>query len=215
MSRCERITVLVADDHPVVREGLTALINRRPDMQVIAEAGNGREAVEQFFAQHPDVALLDLRMPVMDGVEALIAIRGKAPAARLAIVSTFQNEQDIYRAVQAGAQGYVLKDTPTEDLVQCIRTVGNGGTWIPPVVAAKLAKRLATQQLTARELEVLRKVARGRSNKEIGTTLCISEATVKVHVTHILEKLKVAGRTEAIGVAVNQGLVDLGGAAAA
>jgi two-component system NarL family response regulator len=215
MSRCERITVLVADDHPVVREGLAALINRRPDMRVIAEAVNGREAVEQFFAQRPDVALLDLRMPVMDGVEALIAIRGKAPAARLAIVSTFQSEQDIYRAVQAGAQGYVLKDSPTEDLVQCIRTVSNGGMWIPPAVAAKLAKRLATQQLTPRELEVLRKVARGKSNKEIGTALCISEATVKVHVTHILEKLKVTGRTEAIGVAVNQGLVDLGGSGAA
>jgi DNA-binding NarL/FixJ family response regulator len=184
-------------------------------MRVIAEAENGREAVEQFFALRPDVALLDLRMPVMDGVEALIAIRKRAPGASLVIVSTFHNEQDIYRAVQAGAHGYVLKDTPTEDLARCIRTVGSGGTWIPPAVAAKLAKRLATQQLTRRELEVLRKVAGGKSNKEIGAALCISEATVKVHVTHILEKLKVAGRTEAIGVAVNQGLVDLAETAAA
>ncbi len=211
----KQFTVLVADDHPVVREGLAALINRRPDMLVIAQATNGREAVEQFFAQRPKVALLDLRMPLMDGVEAVRAIRGKAPLAHLAIVSTFQNEQDIYRAVQAGAQGYVLKDTPAEDLVQCIRTVGNGGTWIPPVVAAKLAKRVATQQLTPRELEVLGKVASGKSNKEIGMALNISEATVKVHVTHILEKLKAAGRTEAVGVAVKQGLVDLSGTAAA
>ncbi len=215
MSRGKRINVLVADNHPVVREGLAALINRRPDMRVIAEAGNGREALEQFFAQRPDIALLDLRMPLKDGVEALIAIRAQAPAARLVIVSTFQNEQDIYRAVQAGARGYVLKDASTEDLVQCIRTVASGGMWFPPAVAAKLAKRLATRQLTPRELEVLLDIARGKSNKEIGTALCISEATVKVHVTHILEKLKVAGRTEAIGVAVVQGLVDMGGIATA
>lgn len=209
------LTVLLADDHPVVREGLALLINRCPDMRVVAEVGSGREAVEQFQAHNPAIALLDLRMPVMDGIETVVAIRAKAPAARLVILSSFQNEEDIYRAVQAGAHGYVLKDAGLEELVKCIRMVSSGGTWIPPAVAAKLAKRVANRELTPREKEVLGLLASGKSNKEIGTALNISEATVKVHVTHILEKLKVAGRTEAIGVAVNRGLVDLKGVTAA
>jgi len=208
-SQCESLTVLVADEHPVVREGLVALINRQADMRVVGEASNGREAVEQFIAQRPSVAFLALRMPVMDGVDAVQAIREKVPTARLVIFTTYQNEEAIYRAVQAGAGGYVPKDTPAGDLIECIRTVSNGGTWIPPAVAAKLAKRVAARELTPREMEVLRLVVRGKSNKEIGVALDISEATVKVHMTHILEKLKVTGRTEAIGVAVSRGLVDL------
>jgi two-component system NarL family response regulator len=209
------IAVLIADDHPVVREGLVALISRCPDMRVTAVAANGREAVEQYFAQRPDVGFLDLRMPIMDGVDVVLAIRKQEPAARLAIISSFQNEEEVYRAVQAGARGYVLKDSAAEELVKCIRAVSDGEMWIPSVVAAKLANRVATRKLTAREIEVLHSLASGKSNKEIGNQLNISEATVKVHVTHIFEKLKVTGRTQAIGVAVNRGLVDLHGRAAA
>ncbi len=209
MRQSKSITVLVADDHPVVREGLAALINRCPEMRVIAEASNGQEAMEQFFAQHPDVTLLDLRMPGMDGVQVVTAIREKAPTARLVVLTTYQSEEDVYRALQAGAQGYVLKDVPSSELVECIRAVGSGKTWIPPGVGARLAKRVAQKQLTPRELEVLRTMAAGKSNKEIGAAFNISEATVKVHVTHLLEKLQAGGRTEAIRVAVDRGLVRL------
>jgi two-component system NarL family response regulator len=202
-------TLLIADDHPAVREGLAALISRRSDMRVVVEAGNGREAVEQFLAQRPDVALIDLRMPVLDGIGAVIAIREQAPAARVVILTTYQGEEDVYRAVQAGAQGYVLKDAPVEQLVECIRAVGEGRRWIPPEVGAKLAKRVATQGLTARELEVLHAMAPGKSNKEIGNSLGITEATVKVHVTHILEKLKASGRGEAVNLALKRGLVHM------
>jgi DNA-binding NarL/FixJ family response regulator len=202
-------TVLVADNHPVVREGLVALINRQPDMRVIAEAGNGRQAVEAFFAQRPDIALLDLRMPMLDGIDAVISICEKDPAARIAIVTSYQDEEDVYRALRAGAQGYILKDAPVDQLVECIHAVGEGRTWIPPQVGATLAKRIADRELTRRETEVLHAVAAGKSNKEIGSALDISEATVKVHMTHILEKLKVSGRTEAINVAVRRGLVRL------
>ena len=200
-------TILVADNHPVVREGLVALINRRSDMRVIAEASNGRQAVEAFFAQRPDIALLDLRMPIMDGIDALISICEKDPRARIAIITSYQDEEDVYRALRAGAQGYILKDALVDELVECIRAVGDGKTWIPPQVGAKLAKRVADRELTRRETEVLHAVAAGKSNKEIGCAFDISEATVKVHMTHILEKLKVTGRTEAINVAVRRGLV--------
>lgn len=214
-SQCESVTVLVADEHPVVREGLVALINRQAGMRVVGEASNGREAVERFIAQRPSVAFLALRMPLMDGVDAVQAIRENVPTARLVIFTSYQAEEAIYRALQAGASGYVLKNTPPEDLIECIRTVSNGGTWISPAMATKLAKRVAARDLTPREMEVLRLVAGGKSNKEVGVALDISEATVKVHMTHILEKLKVTGRTEAIGVAVKRGLVDLEAVAAA
>jgi len=209
MKKSKPFRVLIADDHPVVREGLVTLINRQPEMQVVAEASNGQEAVEQFLAQRPDMALLDLRMPAMDGVEAVIAIREKSQTARLIVLTTYQSEEDIYRALKAGAQGYVLKDVPAEELVECIRAVASGKTWIPPGVGARLAKRVANKQLTIREMEVLRVMATGKSNKEIGAVFNISEATVKVHVSHILEKLKAAGRTEAISLAVKRGLVHL------
>jgi two-component system, NarL family, response regulator len=201
------LTVLVADNHPVVREGLVALINRQPDMRVIAEASNGRQAVEAFFAQRPDIALLDLRMPIMDGIDAVISICEKDPRGRIAIITSYQDEEDIYRALRAGAQGYILKDALVNELVECIHAVGDGKTWIPPTVGAKLAKRIADRELTRRETQVLHAVAAGKSNKEIGSAFDISEATVKVHMTHILEKLKVTGRTEAINVAVRRGLV--------
>ena len=212
--RDKPLSILLADDHPVVREGLAALINRRPDMKVVAETDNGRNAVEQFFEHRPDVALLDLRMPVMGGLDAVVAIINKAPAARLVILTTYEGEEDIYRALRAGAKGYVLKDVPVEELMECLRAVAEGRTWIPPKVAAQLAKRVASRDLTPRELEVLRTVTAGKSNKEIGVALNISEATVKVHVTHILEKLKVGGRTEAIRVSVEHGIVHLDSTAA-
>lgn len=208
-SLLEAYTVLIADDHPVVREGLTTLINRRPDMRVVAEAANGREAVEKFLAHSPDIALVELRLPMMDGVEVLMSICEKLPAARLVFFTTCKGEEDIYRAVKAGAFGYLPKETPVDEVVECIRAVARGTRWIPPGVAAMLGKRVAGRALTARELEVIRALANGKSNKEIGTLLDISEATVKVHITHILEKLKVTGRTEAIHVAMRRGLVHI------
>jgi len=208
-SLLEVYTVLIADDHPVVREGLATLINRRSDMRVVAEAADGREAVEKFLAHSPDIALLELRLPIMDGVEVVMSICEKMPAARLVIFTTCKGEEDIYRAVKAGAFGYVLKDTPLNEVVECIRAVARGTRWIPPGVAAMLGKRVADRALTARELEVIRALTSGKSNKEIGTLLDISEATVKVHITHILEKLKVTGRTEAINVAMRRGLVHM------
>jgi two-component system, NarL family, response regulator len=211
-SPCEtrkQLSVLIADDHPVVREGLVTLINRCYDMQVVAEARNGREAVEEYFAQVPDITLLDLRMPVMSGVQAVESIRKRAPGARLIILTSYHTEEDVYGALHAGVQGYLLKDAMRDELIGCIHAVNEGRTWIPPVVGATLAKRLTGRQLTVREAEVLCAMSKGKSNKEIGAILNISEATVKVHMTHILEKLRVAGRTEAIHVAANRGLVKM------
>ena len=146
---------------------------------------------------------------MMDGIEAVMSIYEREPAARMVIVTSYQSEEDIYRALRAGAQGYILKDAPSEDLIDCIHAVGDGKSWIPPAVGAKLARRVTERPLTARETEVIRALAKGKSNKEIGVALNISEGTVKVHVTHMLEKLKVTGRTEAIGEAVKRGLVTM------
>jgi DNA-binding NarL/FixJ family response regulator len=201
------ISVLIADDHPLAREGMSSLINRRSNMHVVAEANNGAEAVELFFATKPDVALIDLRMPVMDGIQTVLSIRERKPDAKIGIVSAFQCEEDIYRVLRAGARGYLVKGASIDEIFQCIETIGKGNTWIPPWVGAKLAKRVCDRELTAREMEVLHAVTSGKSNKEIGVVFDISEATVKVHVTHVLEKLHVAGRTEAINVAVKRGLV--------
>jgi two-component system NarL family response regulator len=202
-------TVLLADDHPLVREGLAVLINRQSDMRVIGEARNGQEAVEKFFALRPDIVLLDLRMPAMDGIETVTTIVHRYPTARIVILTSYQSEEDVYRALRAGARGYVVKDSPVPEVLECIRAVRGGGTWIPAGVAAKLARRVGERELTARETEVLHAITRGKSNKEIGSELNISEATVKVHVTHILEKLKASGRTEAIRLAVERGLVHM------
>jgi two-component system, NarL family, response regulator len=214
-NRADLLTVLVADDHPVVREGLVSLISHRSNMRVVAQARNGSEAVQQFFDHRPDVALIDLRMPVEDGLTALISICQKEPFARIAIISSYQLEEDIYRALRAGALGYILKDATEEQLVDCLYSVAEGKTWVPPQIGAKLARRVADQELTRRESQVLSAVAAGKSNKEIGAAFNISEATVKVHMTHLLEKLKVTGRTEAINVAVKRGLVHLDLAVAA
>jgi DNA-binding NarL/FixJ family response regulator len=206
---CRQITVLIADGEPIVRAGLATLINRRSDMQVIAEASDGQQAVDEYVSSSPDVALLELRLPFMDGIETVTAICARAPDARLVIFTTCQGEEDIYRALRAGAYGYLLKNTPLNELLECIRSVADGKRWIPPSIAARLGKRIADRGLTVRETEVLRAVVSGKSNKEVGSALDISEATVKVHMTHLMEKLNVAGRTEAITEAIKRGLVHM------
>jgi two-component system NarL family response regulator len=209
MKKTDRIQVLIADDHPVVREGLAALINRRPDMVVVAEASNGREAVAQFLHHRPDIALLDLRMPEMDGVEAIAAIRQKVPTARIILLTTFDEDEDIYRGLRAGAKSYLLKDAPRDDLLNCVRAVHEGQTVIPPPIAAKLASRLTTSALTRREVQVLQSMAHGRGNKEIAVALSIREGTVKTHVSSILGKLEAADRTQAVTIALKRGIIRL------
>jgi DNA-binding NarL/FixJ family response regulator len=201
--------ILVADEHPIVREGLAALINRRSDMKVIAEASSGHDAVDQFVAQSPDLAILELELPMMDGIETVKSICAKNQAARLVVFTTCEGQEDIYRALRAGAFGYLLKSTSLSELIECILAVAQGKRWIPASVAAQLGKRVQDRGLTSRETQVMRALASGKSNKEIGSALDISESTVKVHVTHILEKLSVTGRTEAINVALKRGLVHL------
>jgi two-component system, NarL family, response regulator len=201
--------ILIADEHPIVREGLAALINRRSDMIVIGEASSGREAVDKFVAQSPDLVLLELKLPLMDGIETVKSICAKNPAARLVVFTTHVGEEDIYLTLRAGAFGYLLKSTSLAELIECILAVAQGKRWIPPSVAAQLGKRVQNRGLTSRETQVMRALATGKSNKEIGSALDISESTVKVHVTHILEKLNVTGRTEAINVALKRGLVHM------
>ena len=209
MEEKNALRVLIADDHPVVREGLAALINRRPDMTVVAEMSNGREAVEQFFLHRPDVALLDLRMPEMDGVEVIAAIREQVPTARLVVLTTYADEEDIHRSLRAGARGYLLKDAPRHELLDCLRAVHDGQTVIPPAIALKLASRLMATELTPRELDVLRLLATGKSNKQIAAALFIAEGTVKTHVNALLRKLDAADRTGVVTLALKRGLLRL------
>ena len=206
-SASHTIRILVADDHPILREGLVSLINRQQGMQVVAEAGDGFEAVTQFSRISPDVAVIDLRMPAMNGIETLTAIRQHDPQARLVILTSFASDEDIYQALQAGARGYLVKDASAEELVRCLRTVHEGGTFIPPAVAHKLAERVGSVELTTREREVLALVAKGLGNREIGESLDVTEGTIKVHVNNILNKLGVASRTEAVNIAIRRGLV--------
>jgi len=203
------IKVLVADDHVTVREGLAAIIGRQPDMVVIAEAANGRDCVDRWLEYRPDVALLDLRMPVLDGVGAIQAIRREAPSARLIVLTTFDTDHDISRAIMAGAKGYMLKDAQREELLDCIRGVHTGETRISPSLVAKLAAGVSGEMLTSRELEVLTLLARGHSNKDISARLSIGETTVKSHLRGIFSKLQVLSRTEAITVASRRGLIRL------
>jgi len=204
------LRILIADDHPVVREGLAAIFNNRDDMIVVAQACNGREAVEQYLKHSPDVTLMDLRMPEMNGLEAIVAIKQRDPGARLIVLTTFDSDEDIYRALQAGVKAYFLKDAPREELVACIRSVHGGQTVIPLAIAAKLAEHLTVDELTSRELEVLRAVAEGKSNKEIASALGITEGTIKSHMNAILRKLDVSDRTQAVVSALKHGLLRLG-----
>lgn len=205
----DKIQVLVADDHVTVREGLAAIIGRQPDMQVIGEAANGREAVDLWLQHRPDVTLLDLRMPLLDGVGAMDAIRQQDASARIVVLTTFDTDNEIARAIKSGAKGYLLKDAQREELLECIRKVHGGETCIAPALVAKLAAGISSEALTGRELDVLTLLARGKSNKEIGANLYISETTVKSHVRSIFAKLNVLSRTEAITVASRRGLVRL------
>ncbi len=204
-----KVRVLIGDDHVVVREGLAAMIGRQEDMTVVSEAANGLEAVEAWTAHRPDVTLLDLRMPLLDGVGAIRAIRAKDPAARIIVLTTFDTDNDISMAIKAGAKAYLLKDTLRDDLLACIRRVHAGETCIPAAVLAKLAAGLHQADLTSRELEVLSLLATGKSNKEIGVSLFIGETTVKSHLRNIFTKLNVLSRTEAISEASRRGLVSL------
>jgi len=199
--------VLVVDDHALVRTGVVNIISHESDLRVVAEASNGVEAIDAFTRHRPDVTLLDLRMPVMEGVEAVRQIRELDPGAKVIVLTTYDTDEDITKALKAGAKAYVLKDITADGLITCIRDVLAGKTYLAPAAAAKLAEGLARVQVTPRELATLRLMADGKSNKEIATTLGISERTVKTHLGHLFEKLGVTSRTEALKVATRRGLV--------
>jgi two-component system NarL family response regulator len=201
------VRVLVVDDHSLLRTGVANIINQEPDLEVVAEAANGRDAIDAFLAHHPDVVLMDLRMPGMEGVEAIRRIREIDPQALVVVLTTYDADEDIARALQAGAKAYILKDIAADALVACIRDVLAGKTYLAPAAAAKLAERVTQVQLTPRELATLRLMANGSSNKEIAIALKISERTVKSHLAHLFEKLQVTSRTEAVRVATRRGLV--------
>jgi DNA-binding NarL/FixJ family response regulator len=201
--------VLLVDDHALLRTGVANIINQEPDLRVVAEAANGREAVEAYDRFRPDVTLLDLRMPVMEGVEAVRQIRERDPNARVIVLTTYDTDHDIARALKAGAKAYILKDIAADDLISCIHDVLAGKTYLAPAAAAKLAEGVTRVQLTPREMTTLRLMADGKTNKEIANELAISERTVKTHLGHLFEKLNVTNRTEAIKIATRRGLVRL------
>lgn len=203
------VRVLLVDDHALLRTGVANIINHEPGLQVIAEAGNGREAVDAFTRWRPDVTLMDLRMPEMEGVDAIRRIRAIDPQARVVVLTTYDADEDIARALEAGAKAYILKDIAAAALIACIRDVLAGKTYLAPAAAAKLAERVTQVQLTPRELGTLRLMADGHSNKEIASALSISERTVKTHLGHLFEKLGVTSRTEAVRIATRRGLVRL------
>jgi two-component system NarL family response regulator len=202
-----RARVLVVDDHSLLRRGVANIINQEVDLEVVAEAADGLDGVEAFRAHRPDVTLMDLRMPGMEGVEAVRRIRELDAHARVIVLTTYDADEDIARALQAGAKAYILKDIAADALIACIRDVLAGKTYLAPTAAAKLAERVTRVQLTPRELAALRLMANGQSNKEIATSLTISERTVKTHLAHLFEKLGVTSRTEAVRVATRRGLV--------
>jgi len=201
--------VLLVDDHALLRTGVANIINQEPDLEVVAEAGNGADAVDAYDRHRPDVTLLDLRMPIMEGVEAVRRIRELDARARVIVLTTYDTDDEISRALKAGAKAYVLKDISADQLIGCIRDVLAGKTYLAPSAAAKLAEGVTHVQLTPREMAALRLMADGKANKEIAGALAISERTVKTHLGHLFEKLGVTSRTEAIKVATRRGLVRL------
>lgn len=205
----EPIRILVVDDHVIVRKGLVALLNTVEGMSVVGEASDGEEAIQAHRAHKPDVTLMDLRLPKIGGADAISKIRQEYPAARIIVLTTFDGDEDIYRALQAGAKGYLLKGMDASELTDAIRAVYAGKSKIPPAVAEKLAGRMGGPELTTRELEVLKRIVAGRSNKEIASDLHISEATVKTHINSILSKLGVSDRTQAATSALQRGIVHL------
>jgi DNA-binding NarL/FixJ family response regulator len=203
------IRIVVADDHFVVRMGLAALVKTEPDMEVIGEASDGNQAVELYEKLQPDLVLMDLRMPVKDGIAATTEICARHPGARILMLTTYDGDTDIHRAMQAGARGYVLKKSTGDDLIPALRAVAAGQKWIPREISTRLASRKLFEELTPRELQVLAQLARGLANKEIGDVLKITEHTVKDHLKNILGKLHVADRTEAVTVALQRGIIQL------
>ena len=209
MSENARIRVLSVDDHPLMREGLAALINDAPDMTLVAEATNGTDAMREFRAHRPDVTVMDLRLPDMSGIDALVAIRKEFPEARVVVLTTFEGDAEIARAFKEGAAGYFLKTTPPKDLREAIRQVHAGEKTVPRDVGARLVDQLREDPLTPREISVLQEVAAGGGNREIGVRLSIAEETVKVHMKKVLEKLGAVDRTQALVIALRRGIIHL------
>ncbi|SRR5579862_824482 len=209
MSAVPQIRVFSVDDHPLLHEGLATVIRNQPDLLLVAEASNGREAIQRFREQTPDVTLMDLRLPDMSGIEAMIAIRSEFPDARIVILTTFAGDVEIQRALSAGARAYVLKSMPPKELVEVIRQVHAGKKRIPAEIAANLAEHYADEALTQREVEVLREIAGGNRNRDIAEKLFITEETVKVHIKHIMEKLAASDRTQAVAIALRRGIIQL------
>lgn len=209
MSDQPSIRIFSVDDHPLLREGIAAIINSQPDMLMVAQAANGCEAIEMFRQHKPDVTLMDLRLPDMSGIDALIAIRAESPEARVVMLTTFEGDVEIQRALKAGARGYLLKSTPPKELMDTIRRVHSGRKGIPQQIAAHLAEHISDEALTEREVVVLRHVAEGNRNRDIAEKLFISEETVKVHIKHIMDKLGASDRTQAVAIALRRGIIQL------
>jgi two-component system NarL family response regulator len=205
----DSIRVLVVEDHHVVRQGLVALLNVADGLEVVGEAADGVEAIAQFRKHQPDITLVDLRLPRLSGVEVIERVRMETPQARFIVLTTYDGDEDIYRALQAGARAYLLKGMTSEELIATIHAVHAGKSHIPPAIAEKLAGRMGAQELTPREFDVLEQIVGGKSNKEIATELKISEATVKTHINSLLGKLNVADRTQAATTAIQRGIVPL------
>jgi DNA-binding NarL/FixJ family response regulator len=204
-----RIRVLSVDDHPLLREGIATLINNQPDMCIVGEASSGREALERFRELHPDITLMDVRLPDMSGIDAMIAIRKEFSESRVIMLTTSEGDVEIQRALEGGAKGYMLKSMPPKDLVEAIRQVHAGKKRIPPSIAAHLAEHYSDEALTAREIEVLQQIAGGNRNRDIAEKLFISEETVKVHIKHIMDKLGASDRTQAVAIGVRRGIIHL------
>jgi two-component system NarL family response regulator len=205
----QKIRILVVDDHFVVRMGLSGSINMEEDMIVVAEASNGQQAIQLYRQQAPDIVLMDLRLPAMDGTVTAMTICKEYTEARIIMLSTYDGDEEIYRSFQAGAQSYLLKSASREELLAAIRAVHSGQRYIPPAVAARLVERMPFNELSSREMEVLRLIVKGMSNKEIAAALSITEVTIKLHVGHILSKLKVNNRTQAAASALQRGIIRL------
>jgi DNA-binding NarL/FixJ family response regulator len=209
MTEPGKIRVFSVDDHPLMHEGIARVIRNQPDMLLVAEASNGREAIERFRENRPDVTLMDLRLPDISGVDAMIAIRSEFPEARIIILTTFAGDVEIQHALESGARAYLLKSMPPKDLVDVIRQVHAGKKRIPPEIAAHLAEHYSDESLTDREVEVLREIAGGNRNRDIADKLFITEETVKVHIKHIMEKLDASDRTQAVAIGVRRGIIQL------